>query len=285
MPADKNRKDYNLIFSVFLLIAGIGFLLYPTVSEAWNTKRARQLITQYETTAVEFDSGKYEEMLRQAQSYNEAHKYNTYLDASGNIQTEHSRKYDELLNPMNNGTMGYIDIPLIHLSIPIAHGLSAEVLENGAGHLEGTSLPVGGESTHCVLAGHRGLPSARLFTDLDQMKEGDLFYLHILQEVFAYEVTAVETVLPDETESLDIHRGKDEVTLVTCTPYAINTKRLLVTGARVELKEEEKAALAADTAEEDGEDFRLFLRILGIILIPVTFILILANYRPNKTGV
>ena len=278
MRGSKRRNDHSLFFSILLLTAGIAVLLYPTVSDAWNKHRAKQLITQYEAASVDIDTEEYDAILAEARSFNEAHHHNTYLDSFGNTQTAHSEEYERLLNPLGDGTMGYIEIPKIHVSIPIAHGLSAEVLENGAGHLEGTSLPVGGESTHCVLAGHRGLPTARLFTDLDQMKEGDRFYLHILQDVYAYEVTSIETVLPDETESLDIHNGKDEVTLVTCTPYGVNTQRLLVTGTRAELEEEEKAALKTASSEDSGESFRVLVRILGTILIPVIILIVLVVY-------
>ena len=218
------------ILIIGLLVAGVSLLLYPTVSDYINSKQASAVISDYHENYVNTKEEKRKEML------SDAEKYNELLKGSSKSLFEPSQVigYNKLLDPMGSGVMGYIDIDKIGVELPIYHGVDKGVLQIGAGHLEGSSLPVGGEGTHCVLSGHRGLPSAKLFTDLDRMEIGDKFTLTVLDRVMTYEVDQIKTVLPQEVSDLTIEEGRDYCTLVTCTPYGINTHRLLVRGVRVD---------------------------------------------------
>lgn len=231
---------YRLTIAVLLLV-GAGGLLYPLVSAAWNAYREQRLISSYSETVKKLDDRRNREIWEDALAYNRQHRVNAPADAFGKEkEADLPHPYADLLNPNGDGVIGYIEIPKIALSIPIGHGTGPDVLERGCGHLEGTSLPTGGTGNHTVLSAHRGLPGAKLFTDLDQIREGDRFYLHILDKVLAYQTDQILTVLPDETEALAIDPEEDYATLVTCTPYAVNTHRLLVRGHRIpyEVKQE-----------------------------------------------
>ena len=238
----KNKRKY--IGLVLLFLIGLSILLYPMISNAWNKYRDNLLISKYSSSvSSENNSEKLDSMWKAAQEYNEQIKQESVPDAFSVRDGQTDPEYESLLNLNGDGMMGYVEIPVIGESIPVYHYTTEESLQKGAGHLFGSSLPVGGESTHCIISAHRGLPSAKLFTDLNLVKEGDVFYLHVLDQTLAYEADQILTVLPEETDSLGIEEGKDYVTLVTCTPYAVNTHRLLVRGHRVpyeEAKESEK---------------------------------------------
>lgn len=238
----KNKKKY--IGMILLFLVGLSILLYPTISNLWNSYRDSQLISDYNSSiSTNASSEDLERMWKAAEEYNKQLQQESVPDAFSVRDGETDATYESLLNLNNDGMMGYVEIPVIGQTIPVYHYTTDETLEKGAGHLFGSSLPVGGESTHCIISAHRGLPSAKLFTDLNLVKEGDVFYLHVLDQTLAYEVDQILTVLPDETESLGITEGEDYVTLVTCTPYAVNTHRLLVRGHRIayeEAKEIEK---------------------------------------------
>lgn len=224
----------RIILFILLMLIGAGILLYPTISNLWNEYLHHKLISGY-TEEVEVLSPEVKsELLEEAREYNRQHKVNTIMDAFGD-ENEYvlTHPYDTMLAVDDTGMMCYLEIPRIKEKMVVFHGISAKVLEKGVGHIEGTSLPVGGESTHTVMSAHRGLPSAKLFTDLDQIVVGDQFYVHVLDEHLAYEVDQINTVLPEETSLLDIEPGQDLATLVTCTPYGVNTHRLLVRGHRV----------------------------------------------------
>ncbi len=211
-----------------LLILTVGF--YPAVSDAWNQKAADRMIVQYRKSVWSDGSdGLARTELEKARAYNR----NLAAAGGGMSAGGTGEEYEALLDPDGNGIMGYLEIPKISVCLPIGHGTDDEVLAGEVGHLPGSSLPVGGEGTHAVLTGHRGLPSARLFTDLDELEEKDRFRITVLGEVLDYEVKEIQTVLPEETQNLRIRAGEDLVTLVTCTPYGVNTHRLLVTGERV----------------------------------------------------
>ena len=222
---------------LLVVIAGIALLLYPTVSNLLIEQNASHVVQRYGEAVEVMSDEERREILDAARAYNAALAQRegvTSGEADG-AQTASPEEreqvlagYDEVLNLDGNGLMGYISIPRIDVTLPIYHGVEERVLQQAVGHVEGTSLPVGGSSAHAVLSGHRGLPSAKLFTDLDEMQVGDVFYIRVLEEVHAYQVDGIETVLPDETESLAIVPGEDRVTLVTCTPYGINSHRLLV---------------------------------------------------------
>lgn len=219
------KKTLETVF--ILLILAVGG--YPAVSDAWNRLAADRMIVQYRHSLWE-DSQK--SVLEQKKQ--EAEKYNQELAAAGGGMSAEGRKdYERQLDLDGSGIMGYLEIPKISVCLPVYHGTEDEALARGAGHLEGSSLPVGGGGTHTVLTGHRGLPSAKLFTDLDQLREGDTFRIMTLGDTLEYEVTGIRTVLPEETKDLRILEGKDLATLVTCTPYGVNTHRLLVTGERI----------------------------------------------------
>ena len=237
------KKKKNFVWNIFfalVFLAGAGVFLYPTVSDMWNQYRNARLVSRYDEAVTDLSDNEYQKLWNEAKEYNTEHPVNSIVDAFGEKDDYVlSQPYDQILDPNGAGLMGSIEIPKINAKLAIYHGLSKTVLEKGVGHVEGTSLPVGGKSTHAVLAAHRGLPSAKLFTDLDQMKKGDIFILHILGKNLAYKVDQIRTVLPEETGELDIVEGEDHVTLVTCTPYSVNTHRLLVRGIRTKYVEGE----------------------------------------------
>lgn len=219
---------------VVVFVAGLSFLLYPTASNLWNQAHQSRAIATYTEQVEKLDDSSNKEMLKAARKYN---KELLKKADHWKLSKKDKKKYESLLDVSGTGIMGYIEIPKIDCSLPVYHGTDEGALQIAIGHLEGSSLPVGGKSSHCVLSGHRGLPSARLFTDLDQMEEGDTFILNILGHKLAYEVDQIKVVLPEKMSDLEIQEGKDLCTLVTCTPYGINTHRLLVRGHRVKYVE------------------------------------------------
>ena len=229
------KKHISTIIIALIFLAGLGFLLYPTVSNLWNRAHQSRAIATYTKQVEKLDDSQNKEMLKAARKYNKS-----LLKKSDHwkLSKKGKKKYESLLDVSGTGIMGYIEVPKIDCSLPIYHGTDEGALQIAIGHLEGSSLPVGGKSTHCVLSGHRGLPSARLFTDLDQMEEGDVFVLNVLGRKLAYEVDQIKVVVPDEMSDLEIVQGKDLCTLVTCTPYGINTHRLLVRGHQTKYIEE-----------------------------------------------
>ena len=236
----KRNKKIKYLIMLILFLIGAGIFLYPTISDMWNQYRNVRLITEYDTSVTDLSKSEYARLWKEAKEYNAEHPVNSIVDAfDESDQYVLTHPYDQVLDPDGNGLMGSIEIPKINVKIAIYHGLGSDILEKGAGHIEGTSLPIGGQNTHAVLAAHRGLPGAKLFTDLDQMEIGDKFYLHILGKTLAYKVDQIKTVLPDQTKALDIVEGEDHVTLLTCTPYGVNTHRLLVRGIRTRYVEEE----------------------------------------------
>lgn len=225
------KKHMSTIILIVILLAGLSLLLYPTVSDYWNKFHQSQAIADYAEAVAELDDETYERL------WNEARAYNENLWTKGNrysFTEEEYQEYESLLNVSGNGIMGYIEIASINCYLPIYHGVEETVLQIAVGHIEGTSLPVGGPGSHCVLSGHRGLPSARLFTDLDQLREGDVFVIRVLDETLTYEVDQVHIVLPEEVQDLELVEERDYCTLVTCTPYGINSHRLLVRGHRID---------------------------------------------------
>ena len=229
MKKNKNRITTVLLALAFL--AGLSLLLYPTVSDYWNSFHASRAVAAYAQEVADLNGAEYDALLEAAWDYNfrVPERSNTFA------LTEAERaEYQSLLNMDGTGIMGYIEIPNIKLSLPIYHGTEESVLQIAVGHLDWSALPVGGEGTHCVLSGHRGLPSAKLFTNLDQLREGDTFTLRVLDEVLCYEVDQIRIVEPQDTAALLPEPGQDLCTLVTCTPYGVNTHRLLVRGHRIE---------------------------------------------------
>ena len=232
MPEKKKKKKKKkknkflrrlpLVGIFLLLVLGVGFFMYPIIGNWYTEYSAREVINTYNDEIRKMGNDAIVKLETQAKDYNEA---------LAKHDTKSMLNYDSMLAVAN--AIGYIEIPKIGVYYPIYHGLSDEVLQKGIGHMEGTSLPVGGESTHCVLAGHTGLPSSKLFTDLDTLRIGDAFYLHVLDKVLKYQVDHIVTVLPADSQEVQIEEGKDLVTLITCTPYGINTHRLLVRGKRV----------------------------------------------------
>ena len=240
------KKKTSTILVVIVFLAGLSLLLYPFVANQWNSYRQSRLISNYESTVAEMEEAgeiDYEKEWQKANAYNAALLPSILPDsfAVADASEEEDDEYMSCLNLTGDGMMGIVEIPKIDVKIPIYHTTEDEVLQKAAGHLEGSSLPVGGESTHSVISAHRGLPSATLFTDLDQMEEGDHFLLHILDDTLCYEVDQILVVEPKQTESLAVEEGEDLVTLLTCTPYGVNTERLLVRGHRVPYDPEELA--------------------------------------------
>ena len=229
-------KRIRVIFCVIIFITGLGIASYPFISNMVAQRHASQVVKDYETNVEEMDEEKIDAMKEAAKKYNEQLSNVVSVDDE-NENNEQGESYADLLNI--GESLGYITIPKIDVNLPIYNGTSQDVLPKGVGHMEQSSYPLGGVSTHCVLTGHRGLPSAVLFTDLDKLEIGDEFYLHVLDEILAYKVDQIKVVEPNESGDLEIIDGKDYCTLVTCTPYAINSHRLLVRGERTEYKGEQ----------------------------------------------
>lgn len=271
----KKKNDHaTTILLIAIFFAGLSLLLYPSVADYWNSFRQSQVISKYSDELAKVDEARYRQMIESARKYNDTltGRSNPYL-----LSDEQKQQYDQLLDVSGVGTMGYIEIPVINCEIPIYHGTSDAVLQIAVGHLDWTSLPVGGENTHCVLSGHRGLPSAKLFTDLDKVMVGDVFVLRILNEVLTYEVDQIQIVNPDETQSLMIEEGQDLCTLVTCTPYGINTHRLLVRGHRVEnLETAKKIRVSSDAMQIEP------LLIAPIVAFPILLVLLIVLLIPKK---
>lgn len=223
-------RGFTLLL-VAVMLVGIGLLLYPTVSDYWNSFHQSRAVMSYAEHVSDMNAEEYDRLLSEARDYNRRFEQDG-LD--WNLTEEEKAEYESVLNVDRSGVMGYIKIPKINVMLPVYHGTEENVLQSSIGHLEGSSLPVGGESTHCLLSGHRGLPSARLFTDLDQLREGDTFTMTVLNETLTYEVDHIWIVEPEDLSHLQIEEGKDLCTLITCTPYGINTHRLLVRGHRIE---------------------------------------------------
>ena len=246
------KKAGNLVIGIIFL-AGLSLLLYPFVANQWNNYRQKQLISGYEQAVSEKEAAEgidYDAERKKAEEYNEALLPCVLPDSFALAESSGvDPVYMNTLNIAGDEMMGSVEIPKINIKIPIYHTTEEDVLNKGAGHLEGSSLPVGGANTHAVISAHRGLPSASLFTDLDQMKTVDLFFLYVLGEKLAYQVDQIVTVTPDRTDLLRIEEGKDQVTLVTCTPYGINSHRLLVRGKRIPYREAQKRA---EQAKESG---------------------------------
>lgn len=237
---------------LLIILVGVGILVYPSVSEYLSEKNSSMAVSTYDDSIRRMEQAHMEELRAQAEAYNQRLAENNgfskpALDEYNNPITPED--YWDILDVDGNGMMGYISIPRINVTIPVYHGTSEEVLQVAVGHMQNTSLPVGGENTHAVLSGHRGLPSKALFTDLDQVQVGDLFSLTVLNETLYYRVDQILTVLPNEIDALAIEKGKDYVTLVTCTPYGVNSHRLLVRGARIDYTPENGTA-AAETETE-----------------------------------
>ncbi len=229
------KKHFVTIMLFLVLLAGLSLVLYPSFSDWWNSMHMSRVITDYVNLIDDLEEDEYAGLIEAAQEYNRSltERENGYL-----LSPEQKVQYEQLLNIAGNGVMGYVEIPTIGVNLPIYHGTGDDVLQIAIGHLEWSSLPVGGENTHCVISGHRGLPSAKLFTHLDKVREGDIFILRILDEMLTYEVDQILIVEPREVESLMISQGEDLCTMFTCTPYGINTHRLLVRGHRVANEEE-----------------------------------------------
>ena len=229
------KNGFSTFILLLLLLLGLSLLLYPTFSDYWNSMHQTRAIATYAENVADLDSDKYEHIWNDAKAYNQriSQRENVYA-----MSDEETEDYHRQLNLTGEGIMGYIEIPGIHVTLPLHHTVEESILQVAVGHIEWTSLPTGGEGNHTVFSGHRGLPSARLFSDLDQLNPGDLFMLRILDELMTYEVDQILVVEPHEVEALQVQEGKDLCTLVTCTPYGVNSHRLLVRGHRVENPEE-----------------------------------------------
>jgi sortase A len=240
------KKKTTTIVICIIFLAGLSLLLYPFVSNQWNNYRQKQLISSYEDVIADKEASNsidYEAEMEKAKAYNDALLPSILPDsfAVAEATDEENQAYMSCLNIADDDIMGTVDIPKINIELPIYHTTDKDVLEKAAGHLEGSSLPVGGENTHSVISAHRGLPSASLFTDLDKLEEGDHFLIHVLDQTLCYEVDKISVVEPEATENLAVEEGEDLVTLLTCTPYGVNSERLLVRGHRVEYVEDEVA--------------------------------------------
>ena len=274
-PTMKRKANHiTTIVLVLILLVGLSLLLYPSVSDYWNSFHSSRAISAYAEDVANLDEAQYEEMWSAARAYNRALAERSTNFALSDAQKE---EYEKLLDISGVGIMGYLEIPELNMSLPIYHGTEESVLQIAAGHLEWSSLPVGGESSHCVISGHRGLPSAKLFTDLDKLQEGDVFVLRVLDEVLTYEVDQIRVVEPSQVSDLEIVEGSDLCTLVTCTPYGINTHRLLVRGHRIEnIQESQTIRVTSDAMQIEP------LIVAPIVATPVMLLLLVLLLLPKR---
>lgn len=269
------KKHISTLLLIAVFLIGLSLLLYPTLSDYWNSFHQSRAITSYAEQVSNLNQDEYEKL------WADATQYNASLSERSNAFTlteEQKKQYEQLLNLGGTGEMGYIEIPSIKVALPIYHGTEDSVLQHAIGHLEWSSLPVGGKGSHCVLSGHRGLPSAKLFTNLDKLTEGDTFILRVLDEVLTYEVDQILIVEPQDVDALRIIDGGDYCTLVTCTPYGINTHRLLVRGHRVENTEEAHTVyVTADAIQIEP------LLVAPAVAIPILLVLLVMLLLPKPS--
>lgn len=268
------KKHLVNLLLVLILLTGFSLLLYPTVSNYWNSLHQTRAIANYNQTVAALDTSQYDELLANAQAYNATLAANI---ARFMMTDEERVIYNGLLDVSGTGIMGHIEIPKIECSLPIYHGTDEGVLQVAVGHIEGSSLPTGGLGTHCALSGHRGLPSAKLFTNLDRMEVGDVFMLYVLNETLTYEVDQILTVLPEDVSALEIDPAQDYCTLVTCTPYGINSHRMLVRGHRIETVEEAEKIHVTAEAEAVSQG-----RVAAVLAVPAVLLWILTNIFRRK---
>ncbi|MCI8800747.1 MAG: class C sortase [Lachnospiraceae bacterium] len=286
------RKLSGLLFGL-LFLTGLGILCYPTLSDQWNTYRQNQLITTYEEAVSVLEPEDYSREWEAARAFDaQLTRNNLYGDVFGEGEGDlEETEYWKVLNISGDGVMGYLSIPKINLKLSIYHGTGEAILQTGVGHLNGTKLPIGGESTHSVLAAHRGLPSARLFTDIDQLYKGDRIYIHILDETLAYEVDQILPMIDKDDmaaleEALQIEEGKDYITLFTCTPYGVNSHRLLVRGSRVAYEgEEEIISTPVETMLEAVQNYYMIYLILGLTVTILMILIMKFLFRPRRKKV
>ena len=267
------KRHGTTVILLVVLIAGLSLLLYPSFSDWWNSMHQSRAVASYVEQVAQIDEEQYAHLWDAAWNYNRSliDRPNTYT-----LSDEQKAEYDQILDIGGLGIMGYIEVPAIGVTLPIYHGTDEAVLQIAVGHLEWTSLPVGGESSHCVVSGHRGLPSAKLFTDLDKLVVGDIFVFRVLDEILTYEVDQILIVKPNETEALLIQEGQDLCTLITCTPYGVNSHRLLVRGHRVENQEEVKAIrVTADAMQIEP------VIVAPIVAIPMLLVLLIGVLIPK----
>lgn len=268
----KNHRSTILL--IFILLIGLSLMLYPSFADWWNSFHSSRAIASYVEQVANIDDAQYEELWDAAWDYNQSllHRPNDFL-----LSDEQQEIYKSLMDFGGNGIMGYIEIPMIDVMLPIYHGTKESVLQIAVGHLDWTSLPVGGGGSHCVVSGHRGLPSARLFTDLDKLKIGDVFMLHVLNEILTYEIDQILIVEPRDTDPLLIEPGKDLCTMITCTPYGINSHRMLVRGHRIESQEEAKVIrITADAVRIEP------LMVAPFVAVPILLVLLIILLLPKQ---
>lgn len=270
----KRKVSVSTIILVIVFLTGLSVMLYPIISDYWNSKTQSRVIADYDELLSNMDNKTYNALMNSAEDYNQKLKelYNpleNYNELDG---------YNEALDVTGTGIMGYITIPDIDIELPIYHGTSDKVLNNAAGHLQGSSLPIGGEGTHAVISAHRGLPSAKLFSDLDELEKGDRFTITVLNEILTYEVDKIQIIEPDELDKLEIVDGQDYVTLITCTPYGINTHRLLVRGKRIETENKFSVRISADAVKIEPIVVAPFIAIPILII----FLIVMMSIDKNK---
>ena len=268
----KNHR--STILPILILLIGLSLMLYPSFADWWNSFHSSRSIARYVEQVANIDDAQYKELWDAAWDYNQSllHRPNDFL-----LSDEQQEIYKSLLDIGGNGIMGYIEIPVIDVMLPIYHGTKESVLQIAVGHLDWTSLPVGGAGSHCVVSGHRGLPSARLFTDLDKLKVGDVFMLHVLNEILTYEIDQILIVEPQDTDPLLIEPGKDLCTMITCTPYGINSHRMLVRGHRIESQEEAKVIrITADAVRIEP------LMVAPFVAVPILLVLLIILLLPKQ---
>lgn len=267
------RRNVITLILVGIMVVGVGLIAYPSVADWWNSYHQSRAVASYASVVAEMNHDDYDRIL------NDATAYNKKLAESGvlwRLNDEEQSEYDSLLNVTNSGIMGYIDISKIHVQLPIYHGTDDTILQVAVGHITGSSLPVGGETSHCIISGHRGLPSAKLFTDIDKLVLGDTWTINVLDQTLTYEVDQIRVVLPTDLSDLQMESGKDYCTLVTCTPYGVNSHRLLVRGHRVP-NAQGNARVTADALQIEPVYVAPFIG--GPILIILIIVLIVATRK------
>ena len=264
-----------------IILVGLGLLAYPTFADWWNSFHQARAIQSYATAVSKLDREEYDRIIKEAEDYN---RRLTKTGALWSMKDEEIREYNRILAIDESGIMGYIDIPKINVKLPIYHGIDEETLKVAIGHIAGTSLPVGGDGSHCVLSGHRGLPSARLFTDLDKVVEGDTWTLTVLDRTYTYECDQIRVVEPTDLSTLGIEEGKDYCTLVTCTPYGVNTHRLLVRGHRIANASGE-ANVIADAILIESVYIAPFIAVPMLVVLIIEMLIVTGRRRRKKAAV